>query len=132
MSKMAYSNNSFWIRQAKSGWGASGMVWWLEEPTRPDFVVFWPALNARIGIFFEEADHNEFVAKLLGLLHVTMDLPDCGARLPGAKNRPRPSRMRLRCLWNGCHFSTSGKDSNVVKVLRSLPGRLTDAACYAA
>jgi DDE superfamily endonuclease len=37
-----------------------------------------------------------------------------------------------RCLWSNCHFSTSGKNSDVVKVPRSLLERLTDAVCYAA
>jgi hypothetical protein len=37
-----------------------------------------------------------------------------------------------RCLWSSCHFSTSGKNSDVVKVPRSLLERLTDAVCYAA
>jgi hypothetical protein len=37
-----------------------------------------------------------------------------------------------RCLWSSWHFSTSGKNSDVVKVPRSLLERLTDAACYAA
>jgi hypothetical protein len=35
-------------------------------------------------------------------------------------------------LWGGCHFSTSGNNSLVVKVPRSLLERLTDAVCYAA
>jgi hypothetical protein len=35
-------------------------------------------------------------------------------------------------LWGGCHFSTSGNNSDVVKVPRSLLERLTDAVCYAA
>jgi hypothetical protein len=37
-----------------------------------------------------------------------------------------------RCLWSSCHFSTSGKNSDVVKIPRSLLERLTDAVCYAA
>src|SRR5499433_3340501 len=37
-----------------------------------------------------------------------------------------------RCLWSSCHFSTSGKNSDVIKVPRSLLERLTDAVCYAA
>jgi hypothetical protein len=37
-----------------------------------------------------------------------------------------------RCLWSGCHFSTSDQNSEVVKVPRSLLERLTDAVCYAA
>ena len=36
------------------------------------------------------------------------------------------------CLWGGRHFSTSGNNSDVVKVPRSLLERLTDAVCYAA
>jgi hypothetical protein len=36
------------------------------------------------------------------------------------------------CLWSSCHFSTSGPNSDVVKVPRSLLERLTDAVCYAA
>jgi hypothetical protein len=35
-------------------------------------------------------------------------------------------------LWSGCHFSTLNPNSDVVKVPRSLSGRLTDAVCYAA
>jgi hypothetical protein len=37
-----------------------------------------------------------------------------------------------RCLWSGCHFSTSSQSSDVLKVSRSLFERLTDAVCYAA
>src|SRR5262249_52756165 len=37
-----------------------------------------------------------------------------------------------RCLWSDCHFSTSGNNSDVVKVPRSLLERLTDVVCYAA
>ena len=37
-----------------------------------------------------------------------------------------------RCLWSGCHFSTSSQSSDVLKVSRSLVERLTDAVCYAA
>ena len=36
----------------------SALIWWREEPTRPDFVDFWPALDAWIGISFEDLDHN--------------------------------------------------------------------------
>jgi hypothetical protein len=37
-----------------------------------------------------------------------------------------------RCLWSNCHFSTSSRRSDVLKVPRSLLERLTDAVCYAA
>ena len=37
-----------------------------------------------------------------------------------------------RCLWSGCHFSTSSSHGDVVKIPRSLLERLTDAVCYAA
>jgi hypothetical protein len=37
-----------------------------------------------------------------------------------------------RCLWGSCHFSTSGNNSDVVKVPRPLLERLTHAVCYAA
>jgi hypothetical protein len=37
-----------------------------------------------------------------------------------------------RCLWSGCHFSTSSQSGDVLKVSRSLLERLTDAVCYAA
>jgi DDE superfamily endonuclease len=37
-----------------------------------------------------------------------------------------------RCLWSSCHFSTSGRNRDVVKVPRVLLERLTDAVCYAA
>jgi len=37
-----------------------------------------------------------------------------------------------RCLWSSCHFSTSGQNSDVVKIPRALLERLTDAVCYAA
>ena len=37
-----------------------------------------------------------------------------------------------RCLWSGCHFSTSSQKSEVVKLPRSVLERLTDAVCYAA
>jgi len=37
-----------------------------------------------------------------------------------------------RCLWSSCHFSTSRRPSEVVKISRSLLERLTDAVCYAA
>jgi hypothetical protein len=52
-----------------------------------------------------------------------------------AKERPTFSdaiAIVRRCLWSGCHFSTSGSNSDVVKVPRSLLERLTDAVCYAA
>src|SRR5215470_11883505 len=52
-----------------------------------------------------------------------------------AKERPTFSDAIAtvrRCLWGGCHFSTSSPNSNVVKVPRSLLERLTDAVCYAA
>ena len=37
---------------------ADALIWWHEEPTKPDFVDFWPALDAWIGISFEDLDHN--------------------------------------------------------------------------
>jgi hypothetical protein len=37
-----------------------------------------------------------------------------------------------RCLWSGCHFSTSSASEDVCKIPRSLFERLTDAVCYAA
>jgi DDE superfamily endonuclease len=37
-----------------------------------------------------------------------------------------------RCVWSRCHFSMSGRQSDVVKIPRSLLERLTDAVCYAA
>jgi len=37
---------------------ASALIWWHEEPTKPDFVDFWPAFDAWIGISFEDLDHN--------------------------------------------------------------------------
>jgi hypothetical protein len=37
-----------------------------------------------------------------------------------------------RCLWGSCHFSTSSRNRDVLKVPRSLLERLTDAVCYAA
>jgi len=37
-----------------------------------------------------------------------------------------------RCVWSGCHFSMSSRQSKVVKIPRSLLERLTDAVCYAA
>jgi hypothetical protein len=37
-----------------------------------------------------------------------------------------------RCLWRHCHFSTSGTESEVVKIPRVLLERFTDALCYAA
>lgn len=37
-----------------------------------------------------------------------------------------------RCLWGNCHFSTSGKTGDVLKVPRAVFERLTDAVCYAA
>jgi len=40
--------------------------------------------------------------------------------------------MVRRCLWSSCHFSTSRRKSDLVKVPRSLLARLTDAVCYAA
>jgi DDE superfamily endonuclease len=52
-----------------------------------------------------------------------------------AKQRPTFSDVIAivrRCLWSGCHFSTSSPNSDVVKVPRSLWERLTDAVCYAA
>src|SRR5262245_5146483 len=52
-----------------------------------------------------------------------------------AKERPTFSDaigIVRRCLWSGCHFSTSSSKSDVLKVPRSLLERLTDAVCYAA
>lgn len=40
--------------------------------------------------------------------------------------------MVRRCLWSSCHFSMSVKQTDVVKIPRSLFERLTDAVCYAA
>jgi DDE superfamily endonuclease len=40
--------------------------------------------------------------------------------------------MVRRCLWSSCHFSTSTRERDVVKVSRLLLERLTDAVCYAA
>jgi hypothetical protein len=37
-----------------------------------------------------------------------------------------------RSLWSGCHFSTSSRSCDVLKVSRSLLERLTDTVCYAA
>jgi DDE superfamily endonuclease len=37
-----------------------------------------------------------------------------------------------RCVWSSCHFSMSSRQSDVVKIPRSLLERLTDAVCYAA
>ncbi len=37
-----------------------------------------------------------------------------------------------RYCWVSCHFSMSGRNSDVLKVPRSLLERLTDAVCYAA
>lgn len=37
-----------------------------------------------------------------------------------------------RCLWSSCHFSMSSRNSDVVKIPRSLLERFTDALCYAA
>jgi hypothetical protein len=37
-----------------------------------------------------------------------------------------------RCLWSGCHFSTSNQRYGVLQVPRSVWERLTDAVCYAA
>jgi hypothetical protein len=37
-----------------------------------------------------------------------------------------------RCVWSDCHFSMSSRQSDVVKIPRSLLERLTDAVCYAA
>ncbi|KVO08070.1 hypothetical protein WJ70_22965 [Burkholderia ubonensis] len=35
---------------------ASGLVYWHEKPTEPDFVDFWPAMNTWLSIFLENAD----------------------------------------------------------------------------
>jgi predicted transcriptional regulator len=57
--------------------------------------------------------------------------------LPVSRDKDRTERadaiatVRL-CLWGDYHFSTSGNNSDVVKVPRSLLERLTDAVCYAA
>jgi DDE superfamily endonuclease len=37
-----------------------------------------------------------------------------------------------RCVWSNYHFSMSSRQSDVVKIPRSLLERLTDAVCYAA
>lgn len=35
---------------------ASGLIYWHENPTEPDFVDFWPTMNAWLAIFLENAD----------------------------------------------------------------------------
>ncbi|QOH39174.1 SMI1/KNR4 family protein [Burkholderia cepacia] len=35
---------------------ASGLIYWHERPTEPDFVDFWSAMNTWLGIFLENAD----------------------------------------------------------------------------
>jgi hypothetical protein len=40
--------------------------------------------------------------------------------------------LARRCLWRGCHFSTSSPRRDVVKVPHLLWERLTDAVCYVA
>jgi hypothetical protein len=42
---------------------ASAMIWWHEEPAKPDFVDFWPALDAWIGISFEDADYDQYLSR---------------------------------------------------------------------
>jgi hypothetical protein len=37
-----------------------------------------------------------------------------------------------RCVWSSCHFSMSSRQSDVVKIPRSILKRLTHAVCYAA
>jgi DDE superfamily endonuclease len=37
-----------------------------------------------------------------------------------------------RCVWSSSHFSMSSRQSDVVKIPRSILERLTDAVCYAA
>jgi hypothetical protein len=37
-----------------------------------------------------------------------------------------------RCLWSQCHFSTSGQQTDLIKIPSSLLERLIDAVCYAA
>jgi hypothetical protein len=43
-----------------------------------------------------------------------------------------PSALVCHCWWRRCHFSTAQAEADVVKIPRSLFGRLTDALCYAA
>jgi hypothetical protein len=40
--------------------------------------------------------------------------------------------LARRCLWRGCHFSTSCQRDDVVKIPRSFWKRITDVVCYAA
>jgi len=38
---------------------ASGVIWWHEDPARPERVDFWGVLDAWIGIFLAEADRHD-------------------------------------------------------------------------
>lgn len=35
---------------------ATGLIWWHDDPGHPDVVNFWAALDAWIGVFFEDVD----------------------------------------------------------------------------
>jgi hypothetical protein len=37
---------------------ASGLIWWHEDPAKPEPVDFWGVLDAWVGIFLEEADRR--------------------------------------------------------------------------
>ncbi|CUI03118.1 hypothetical protein BN2497_1013 [Janthinobacterium sp. CG23_2] len=36
---------------------ATGLIWWHDDPGHPDVVNFWAALDAWIGVFFEDVDN---------------------------------------------------------------------------
>ena len=81
---------------------------------------------------------------LLGLFSLVTLMADClrtrqtmPVRLVAWYTKERPTfadalALTRRCLWRSCHFSTSGRSREVVKIPRFLLERLTDAVCYAA
>ena len=38
---------------------ATGVIWWHDDPGRPEPVDFWDVLDAWVGIFLEEADRHD-------------------------------------------------------------------------
>jgi hypothetical protein len=81
---------------------------------------------------------------LLGLFSLVTLMADClrtrhtmPVRLAAWYTKEWPTfadalALTRRCLWSSCHFSTSRRSREVVKIPRCLLERLTDAVCYAA
>jgi hypothetical protein len=104
--------------------------------------------RAHLGIETQRQWSNLAIARttpvLLGLFSIVTLLADrlstrqtMPVRLAAWYTKELPTfadaiALARRCLWSGCHFSTSSQKCEVVKVPHSVLERLTDAVCYAA